>query len=97
MLTFNDINNYAKLRAVTNNSLDIKIIDNMIFYFRAQEEGKMSKIKELLHINGLYFTPKFEYNTCHTELSIRIENQGKTLPLGLEVINKDKIDKDKIK
>ena len=41
LLTFNDINNYAKLRFATINSFNKEIIDNMIFYYRAQEEENL--------------------------------------------------------
>ena len=90
LLTFNDINNYAKLRSKTKDSLDVQIIDNMIFYYRTQEEDIMSKIQNELSLKGFDFIPIFEYNPCHTELSMKI-NKNQSHPLILKVINKDKI------
>ena len=93
LLAFNDINNYAKLRAVTKNIFDKSVIDNMIFYYRTQEKENLLKIKNELNING--FIPFFEYNPCNTELYIKLENNNSN-PLVLKVINKDKINKNKI-
>ena len=98
LLTFNDINNYAKLNAATKYSFDknISIIDNMIFYYKVQEEENMMKIKKELNINGFDFVPLFEYNPCHTELYIKIK-KNQSNPLILKVINKDRIDISRIK
>ena len=97
LLTFNDINNYAKLRAATKKTFDNKLmVDNIIFYYRTQEEEYLEKIKKELNLNGFGFIPIFEYNPCHTELFIRIDkNDSKGLIIG--VINKDKIDVNEIK
>ena len=84
MLTFNDINNYAKLRAETYKCFDKKIIDNMIFYYRTQEEEIINKLKTDLNINGFDFIPSFDYNPCFTELNIKINNDKD--PLILKVI-----------
>ena len=90
LLTFNDINNYAKLRAATYNCFDEKLIDSMIFYYRTQEEEIIKKLKSDLNIEAFNFIPTFEYNPCFTELSIK-SNLDKKEPLVLQVINKDKI------
>ena len=95
LLTFNDINNYAKLRAATYKNFDKKIIDNMIFFYRTQEEEIINKIKISLNINGFDFIPTFDYNPCFTELNIRINIENP--PLVLKVINKDKINVNEIK
>ena len=95
LLTFNDINNYAKLRAATINSFDQQIIDNIIFYYRTQEEEILEKIRKELNLNGFDFIPIFEYNPCHTELNIKT-NKNHSNPLIIKVINKDKIDINKI-
>ena len=62
LLTFNDINNYAKLRAATIKSFDRKLVDNMIFYYRTQEEEIINKLKTDLGISGFDFVPSFDYN-----------------------------------
>ena len=90
LLTFNDINNYAKLRSATYNSFDEKLIDSMIFYYRTQEEEIIKKLKSDLKIDAFNFIPSFEYNPCFTELSIKSNLDNKE-PLVLKVINKDKI------
>jgi len=89
-LTFNDINNYAKLRAATLSSFDTKLIDSMIFYYRTQEEEIIKKLESDLSIGPFDFIPTFEYNPCFTELSIK-GGFSKKEPLVLKVINKDKI------
>ena len=70
-MTFNDINNYAKLRAATYNSFDEKLIDSMIFYYRTQEDEIIKRLKTDLKIDAFNFIPTFEYNPCFTELSIK--------------------------
>ena len=97
LLTFNDINNYAKLRAATKKSFDNNLmVDNIIFYYRTQEEEYLEKIKKELNLIGFDFIPIFEYNPCHTELYIRLDkNESKGLII--KVINKDKIDVNEIK
>ena len=96
LLTFDDINNYAKLRAATIKSFDKKLVDNMIFYYRTQEEEIINKLKAELNINGFDFVPTFDYNPCFTELSVQsnIENGQ---PFIINVINKDKININEIK
>ena len=96
LLTFNDINNYAKLRAATIKSFDKKLVDNMIFYYRTQEEEVINKLKTDLGINGFDFVPNFDYNPCNTEVSIS-SNIEKGEPLVLKVINKNKISMNDIK
>ena len=95
IIIFNDINYYAKLRKITQKSFDKQLIDNIVFYYRTQEEEIMEKIKKALNINGFDFIPFFQYNPSCTELSINI-NKNKSNPLILKVINKDKINKNEI-
>ena len=95
LLTFNDINNYVKLRAATYKNFDEKIIDNMIFYYRTQEEEIINKLKESLNLNGFDFIPSFEYNLCFTQLIIGINMEKE--PLILKVVNKDKINQNYVK
>ena len=90
LLTFNDITKYAKLRAATYKSFNIKLVDNMIFYYRTQDEEIITKIKNKLCINGFDFVTNFSYNTCFTELEIQtnLEN-GQSLII--KVINPEKV------
>ena len=80
---------------MTKNIFDKSVIDNMIFYYRTQEKENLLKIKKELNINGFDFIPFFEYNPGHTELYIKLEHNNSN-PLFLKVINKNKINKNKI-
>ena len=89
-LTFNDINYYAKIRAKTIKNFDIKLVDNIIFFYRTKDEEIIKELKINLNINGFDFVPEFQYNKEKTELYIKsnIENGE---PLIIKVINKYKI------